>query len=63
MQNGEKELESKKNQERKLFGRARDIIAEDELGELGQSFNIMADDLLKSYTALKENGERYRDFS
>jgi hypothetical protein len=41
----------------------RDIIAEDEPGELGQSFNKMADDPLKSYTALQESEERYRGFS
>jgi nitrate/nitrite-specific signal transduction histidine kinase len=39
------------------------IESQDELGELGQSFNNMADDLLKSYTALQESEERYRDFS
>jgi hypothetical protein len=32
-----------------------------ELGELDQSFDKIADDLLKSYTALQESEERYRD--
>lgn len=36
------------------------IESQDEIGNLAHSFNKMADDLLKSYTALQESEERFR---
>ena len=39
------------------------IESQDELGDLAVSFNIMAADLLKSYTALLDSEEKYRQLS